>query len=65
MEITLRIYGVIAKIVVFLVAPFLYIYYDIFGKRGKVPLLKNPLLEFSAIDLAEKIRNKEVSIRWR
>ena len=62
MELTLRIYGVINKIINYLLAPFLYLYFDIFGKNEKVPPVKNPILEISAVDLAEKIRSREVSV---
>ena len=62
MELTLRIYGLINKIINYLLAPFLYLYFDAFGKNGKVPALKNPILEISAVDLAEKIRSREVSV---
>jgi hypothetical protein len=62
MEITLRIYGIINKILNYFLAPFLYLYFDVFGKHGKVPPLKNPILEISAVDLAEKIRSREVRV---
>lgn len=65
MELTLRIYGIINKILNFFLVPFLYLYYDVLGKNGKVPALKNPILEISAVDLAEKIRSREVSVLKR
>ncbi|XP_070493635.1 fatty-acid amide hydrolase 2-B-like [Chironomus tepperi] len=61
MELSLRIYGIISKILNYIYAPFLYLYYDVFGKHGRAPPLKNPILEISAVDLAEKIRSRELS----
>jgi hypothetical protein len=60
MELTLRFYGVVMKLLWIILTPFLYLIFDIFGKRGKVPPLKSPLLEICAVDLAEKIRKREV-----
>lgn len=60
MEYSTRIYGLVNKIINYLITPFLYIYYDIFGKRGKVSPLNSPVLEIAAVDLAEKIRTKQV-----
>lgn len=67
MEIFLRLYSFIAKILSVLITPFLYLAFDVFGKHGKLPPLQNPQLEICAVDLAEKIRNREVNIqviRW-
>lgn len=57
----MRLFGIINKVVYYIIAPILYLYFYVFGKRGRVPPLRNPILEISAVDLAEKIRNKEVS----
>lgn len=61
MEMYLRIYTFITKIIAFLITPFLYLRYDIFGKQNKLPPLNNPLLNIGAVDLADKIRNREVN----
>lgn len=63
MEIYLRTYSFIMKILSFLITPFLYLAFDVFGKHDKLPPLQNPLLEICAVDLAEKIRNREVNIQ--
>lgn len=69
MEIFLRLYAFITKAVNFLLTPIFYIVFELFGKHDKLPPLKSPLLEICAVDLAEKIRNREVNeqfvnIKW-
>lgn len=60
MEILLRLFGVLNKIVNFLITPVLFLIYDAFGKHEKLPPIRNPILELAAVDVAEKIRNREV-----
>lgn len=63
MELILRIVGVILRIVgFFIVRPVLSLIYK--KETGKVPKITNDLLKVPAVDLAEKIRNKEVGINW-
>ncbi|KAG5679613.1 hypothetical protein PVAND_009173 [Polypedilum vanderplanki] len=61
MEILLRLYGVLNKIVNFLITPVLYLLYDVFGKHERLPPIRNSILEICAVDLAEKIRNRELT----
>lgn len=63
MELGLRLYGLINKIINFLITPFLFLIFDVLGKKGKVPPVKNSILEICAVDLAEKIRSREVRIK--
>lgn len=59
MELFLRLYGFLNKLVNFLITPLLIF---IFGRRrNSLPKIENPVLEICAVDLAEKIRNREVS----
>lgn len=61
MEIVLRILGIILRIAGFLfVRPVLRLIYR--KETGKIPKITNDLLKIPAVDLAEKIRNKEVSL---
>lgn len=62
MELLLRLYGLINKIVYFLLAPLLMLTFGGLKERKKIPKVDNPMLELSAIDLAEKIRNQQVSV---
>lgn len=60
MELLLRVIGVILRFVgFFIVRPVLSLIYK--KETGKIPKITNDLLKVSAVDLAEKIRNKEVS----
>lgn len=61
MELLLRIVGVLLRIVgFFIVRPVLGLLYK--KETGKVPKITNDLLKICAVDLAEKIRNKEVRL---
>lgn len=62
MELTLRLYGLINKIAYFLLAPLLMLIFGGLKERKKVPKIDNPMLELCAVDLAEKIRNQQVSV---
>lgn len=64
MEILLILYGITNKVVNWLITPFLYLYFDVFGKQDKLPPIKNPILEICAVDLAEKIRNRQVNVNF-
>lgn len=62
MEISLRLYALINKLLNFLITPFLIF---IFGKQKRtLPKHDDPILEICAVDLAEKIRNREVSLHY-
>lgn len=69
MELLLRFIGLCFKIVGFLITPMLAIINYLNYRSIQVPPIKNELLKIAAIDLAAKIRNKEVNIRtlinWR
>ena len=58
MEIFLRLYGLLNKIVNWLITPFLMIIFG--GQNETLPKINDPVLEICAVDLAEKIRNREV-----
>lgn len=60
MEFWLRFYAFVTKVLNFLLIPIFYIVFELFVKHEKLPPLKSPLLEICAVDLAEKIRNREV-----
>lgn len=61
MELILRLAGVIIRIIgFFIVRPLLRYMYP--KEQGRIPKITNDLLKISAVDLAEKIRNKEVSL---
>ena len=62
MELFLRFFGIVQKIINYLMRPFLFLIYDGFRQTDHFPPIKSSLLHISAVDLAEKIRNKEVSI---
>lgn len=59
MELGLRLLMCINKLLSFLFTPILIF---IFGnkKQNRLPKITNPILEICAVDLAEKIRNREV-----
>lgn len=65
MELLLRIYTLVNKILAFLLTPIFYLVFEAFGKDKKIPPLKNRNLEICAVDLAEKIRNCEVNIHFK
>lgn len=60
MELLLRFVAFSMKIFGFLFTPILILFNK--HKRVKIPAHKNDLLNIPVVDLAEKIRNKEVSI---
>uniref|UniRef100_A0A336LYA9 CSON005017 protein n=1 Tax=Culicoides sonorensis TaxID=179676 RepID=A0A336LYA9_CULSO len=62
MELTLRILGVILRILGLIVRPILRLLYR--KQTGKIPKITNDLLKIPAVDLAEKIRNKEVKSEY-
>lgn len=67
MEIFLRLYGLLNKIVNYLITPILMLIFGGYKKSDRLPKIENPILEICAVDLAEKIRNREVSdepLRW-
>ena len=57
MEIFLRLFGLLNKIVNYLITPFLIL---IFSAQKALPKNDDPVLDICAVDLAEKIRNREV-----
>ncbi|CRL02527.1 CLUMA_CG015295, isoform A [Clunio marinus] len=62
MELFLRAYTLLNKLVNFLLTPFLILIFDFNkSKTESLPNIDNPILEICAVDLAEKIRNKEIS----
>lgn len=61
MEIFLRLYGLLSKIANFLLTPFLILIFGGLKKSERLPKIDSPILEICAVDLAEKIRNREVS----
>lgn len=62
MEFLLRFYSFINKILNFLITPVLMLIFGGIKKSEQLPKIDNPILEICAIDLAEKIRNREVSV---
>lgn len=65
MEIYLRLYGLLCKIVNYLITPFLILVFGGSKKSERLPKIDNPILEICAVDLAEKIRNREVSASFK
>lgn len=61
MEIFLRLFGLLNKIVNYLITPILMLIFGGIRKSDHLPKIDNPILEICAVDLAEKIRNREVS----
>lgn len=61
MEIFLRLFGLLNKIVNYLITPILMLIFGGIRKIDPLPKIDNPILEICAVDLAEKIRNREVS----
>lgn len=47
----------------FLFRPLQILYGNVFTPKRKLPVFRDPLLEIPAVDLAEKIRAKEVGSR--
>lgn len=62
MEILLRLFAILNKILNYLVTPILLIIFGRTKKGYRLPKIDNPILEICAVDLAEKIRNREVSV---
>lgn len=60
MEIFLRLYGFLNKVVNYLLTPFLMLIFSGYKNHESLPKIDSPILEICAVDLAEKIRNKEV-----
>lgn len=58
MEWFLYLYGILNKIINFVITPFLIFVFG--GQRKILPKADDPILEICAVDLAEKIRNCEV-----
>lgn len=61
MEPALRLYALLNKILSFLLTPILMLIFGGPKKSDQIPKNNNPILEICAVDLAEKIRNREVS----
>lgn len=59
MEVLLRVAAFLLKCVGFLLTPFLILFNS--HKKVKIPPITNDLLNIPVIDLAQKIRKKEVS----
>lgn len=59
-KIILRLVLIILSIVGFFIRPFLILYGYIYTPKRKLPPFRDSLLEIPAVDLAEKIRNREV-----
>lgn len=62
MEILLRVIGFCFKIVGYFITPLLAIINYLSYRSIQIPSIKNELLKIPAIELASKIRNKEVNI---
>lgn len=62
MELLLRFIAGILKYVGYLVTPIVYLFSSINGynSRVKIPPIRNDILKWSVVDLAEKIRMKQV-----
>lgn len=58
MEIFLRLYALLNKIINWLITPILMLIFG--GQNEPLPKIDDPVLEICAVDLAEKIRNREV-----
>lgn len=65
-KIILRVVLTLLSVVGFFVRPFLVLYGCFCTPKRKLPPFRESLLEIPAVDLAEKIRNREVSecIAW-
>jgi len=63
MELFLRLYGLLNKLINYLIRPIIILIFGGFKKSDHMPAISNPVLTICAVDLAEKIRNREVS--WR
>ena len=61
MEVILRFMAFLLKCLGYLAVPFLIVFNS--HKKVKIPPIKNDLLKLPVVDLAEKIRAKEVSSR--
>lgn len=59
MNILVRILAFVLKLMGFITLPFL-ILFSRYKKSHKVPPVKNPLLNIAVVDLAQKLRDKEV-----
>lgn len=62
MELLLRFIAGILKYVGYLVTPIVYLFSSVNGynSRVKIPPIRNDILKWSVVDLAEKIRMKQV-----
>lgn len=58
----LRLTVSLLSTVSFLLRPLLTRYGEIFTPKQRIPPVSDPLLEISAVDLAQKIRSGEVTI---
>lgn len=63
-KIILRLVLTLLSVVGFFIRPFLILYGYICTPKRKLPPFRDPLLEIPAVDLAEKIRNREVKRRF-
>lgn len=62
MELLLRLFGCVSKVINLILRPFLILIYDGFRANESIPKSDEPILDICAVDLAEKIRTREVSI---
>lgn len=60
MEVLLRFAAFLLKCVGFLLTPFMILFNS--HKKVKIPPITNELLTISAVELAQKIRQREVNI---
>lgn len=65
MELLLRFMGIVLKFFGVLSTPFVILSGKFFYRPIKIPPIQNGLLRMAAIDLAAKIRNKEVLTQRR
>lgn len=63
MEVMLRIAAFLLKCIGFLLVPILYLFNPY--KKVTIPPNKNELLNVPVVDLAQKIRKKEVNIDFK
>ena len=60
-KILLRFVLILLSLVGFFIRPALILYGYVFTPKRKLPPFRDPLLEIPAVDLAEKIRQREVN----
>lgn len=61
MELLLRFFGILLRLIDFLINPLLTLYGYLFWTRTrKIPMIRNKILQIPAVDLAQKIRDQEI-----